>query len=117
MFLISTLLFAVAFGAALVAVYQIVVRDRDPVVARLRDLRTRALEARPEANPHAPSPIAAILAAIGGFLPTGDSSETLRSGLVRAGIREPSAPIIFLGTKAVLGVVGGVGWGAVNWAL
>jgi len=35
--LLATILFAVAFGTGLLAVYQILVRDRDPVVARLRD--------------------------------------------------------------------------------
>jgi len=46
--LLATILFAVAFGTGLLAVYQILVRDRDPVVARLRDLRARTVGARPE---------------------------------------------------------------------
>jgi tight adherence protein C len=117
MFLISTVLFAVAFGIGLLAIHQMMVRDRDPVVARLRDLRTRALEARPDLSAPKPSPLAALLAMLGGFMPTGESSEALRSGLERAGIRDPGAPILFLGAKALGAVVVGVGWVGVNWAL
>jgi tight adherence protein C len=117
MFLISTVLFAIAFGIGLLAIYQMMVRDRDPVVARLRDLRTRALEARPDLSAPKPSPLAALLAMLGGFMPTGESSEALRSGLERAGIRDPGAPILFLGAKALGAVVVGVGWVGVNWAL
>jgi tight adherence protein C len=117
MFLISTLLLAVAFGTGLVALYQILVRDRDPVVVRLRDLRTRALAARPVENKERPSFIVETLAALGGFLPTGESGDSLRSGLERAGIRSPRAQVVFLGTKVVLAAACGVGWVVVNWML
>ena len=117
MFLISTLLFAVAFGTGLVALYQILVRDRDPVVVRLRDLRTRALAARPVQNAERPSVIVETLAALGGFLPTGESGDSLHSGLERAGFRSSRAQVVFLGTKVVLAAVCGVGWVIVNWML
>jgi len=117
MFLISTLLLAAALGLGMLALYQVLVRDRDPVAVRLRDLRSRALAARPSYNPEAPSPIAGLLATLGGFLPTGDSRESLHSGLVRAGIRGKRAPLVFLGAKVLLAAVFGVGWIAVNFAL
>lgn len=117
MFLISTLLLAVALGIGFLALYQILVRDRDPVTARLRDLRTRALAARPKLEAETPSPVAQLLASLGGFLPTGEDKEALQSGLVRAGIRSQTAPMIFLGAKGVLAVVFGAGWIILNFAL
>jgi len=117
MILISTLLFALAFGTGLLALYQVLVRDRDPVVTRLRDLRARALAARPSQIEERPPLIAEMLAAVGGFLPTGESKDTLRSGLERAGIRSQRAEFVFLGAKFVLAAVCGTGWIAVNWAL
>ena len=77
------------------------VRDRDPVTARLRDLRARALAARPVIESETPSPIASLLATLGGFLPTGEDKEALQSGLVRAGIRASNASSLFLGAKVV----------------
>jgi len=117
MLILATVLFAVAFGTGLLAVYQILVRDRDPVVTRLRDLRARALAARPDSQPERPNFVIESLAALGGFLPTGESTESLRSGLERAGIRTPRAEVVFLGTKVALGVVFGVGWLSFNYAL
>ena len=117
MFLISTLLLATALGIGFVAVYQILVRDRDPVTSRLRDLRTRALAARPQPEEETPNPIASLLATLGGFLPTGEDKEALQSGLVRAGIRAPNASMLFLGAKAVGAGVCGIGWIAINFAL
>ncbi len=117
MFLISTLLFAMAFGTGLIAVYQILVRDRDPVVTRLRDLRTRALAARPSQSEQRPPFVVEALAALGGFLPTGESGDSLRSGLERAGIRSPRAQVVFLGTKIVLAAAFASGWVAIHWML
>jgi tight adherence protein C len=117
MLVLSTILFAVAFGTGLLALYQILIRDRDPVVTRLRDLRARALASRPEAKEVRPSFIVEMLATLGGFLPTGESTESLRSGLERAGIRALKAELVFLGTKVVLAAVLGIGWVALNYAL
>jgi tight adherence protein C len=117
MLILSTLLFAIAFSVGLYAVYQLVIRDRDPVVARLRDLRTRALAARPDQNAPSPPLIPTILATLGGFLPTGESREALQSGLERAGIRRPGAAAAFLGAKVLLAGTCAVGWIGVNFAL
>ena len=117
MLVISTILFAIAFGTGLLALYQILVRDRDPVVTRLRDLRARALASRPDAQEERPNFFVEALAALGGFLPTGESTESLRSGLERAGIRAPRAEVVFLGTKVVLAAAFGLGWVTVNYAL
>ena len=108
MLILSTILFAIAFSAGLVAVYQLVIRDRDPVVARLRDLRSRALSARPEQLAPHPPLVATLLAMLGGLLPTGESQDAVRSGLERAGIRNPGAAVVFLGTKVLLAAVCGV---------
>lgn len=114
---LASLLFAIAFGTGLLGLYQILVRDRDPVVSRLRDLRSRALASRPDQSaPKAPV-LEEILAALGGFLPTGETAESLRSGLERAGIRAPRAALVFLGSKIVLAVGLGVGWVTVNWVM
>jgi tight adherence protein C len=117
MLVLSTILFAIAFGTGLLALYQILVRDRDPVVTRLRDLRARALASRPDSKEERPPFLTEMLATVGGFLPTGESTESLRSGLERAGIRAPRAELVFLGTKVVLAVTAGVGWVSVNYAL
>jgi tight adherence protein C len=117
MLVISTILFAIAFGTGLLALYQILVRDRDPVVTRLRDLRARALASRPEAQTEQPNFVVEILANIGGFLPTGETTESLRSGLERAGIRAPRAEVVFLGTKVALAAGLGIGWLSVNYLL
>jgi tight adherence protein C len=117
MLVLSTILFAIAFGTGLLALYQILVRDRDPVVTRLRDLRARALASRPDAQEEKPNLFVEALAAIGGFLPTGESTESLRSGLERAGIRAPRAEVVFLGTKVALAAALGLGWITVNYAL
>ena len=117
MFLISTLLLATALGIGFFAVYQILVRDRDPVTTRLRDLRSRALAARPQLEEETPNPLASLLATLGGFLPTGEDKEALQSGLVRAGIRAPNASMLFLGAKAVGAAACGIGWVTINFAL
>lgn len=117
MFLISTILLAFALAAGTLALYQLLVRDRDPVTVRLRDLRSRALAARPGLDLERPSLIAGLLASLGGFLPAPDSNEALQSGLVRAGIRDPKAGLVFLGAKAVGAVVCGFGCIALYFAL
>jgi tight adherence protein C len=115
--LLATILFAIAFGTGLLAVYQILVRDRDPVVARLRDLRARTVAARPEVKKDRPWTFANALAALGGFLPTRESDESLRSGLERAGIRAPRAELVFLGTKVFLAFTCGLAWLSISYAL
>src|SRR3972149_1886539 len=88
MILISTLLFAIAFGLGLLAFYQILVRDRDPVVTRLRDLRARALAARPSQVEGQRPFFVEILAALGGFMPTGGSPDALRRLARRTGVED-----------------------------
>lgn len=117
MFLISTILLAFALAVGTLALYQVFVRDRDPVAVRLRDLRSRALAARPDLDSEAPGLVSGLLATLGGFLPASDSNEALQSGLVRAGIRDPRASLVFLGSKFVLAVAFGFGWIALNFFL
>lgn len=117
MFLISTFLLAIALGVGAYGVYLALVRDRDPVAMRLRDLRTRALAARPVHDDERPSFLMQFLALLGGFLPSDDSKESLQSGLVRAGIRDANAPVVFMGAKVVSATLCASGWLAVNFAL
>lgn len=117
MFLISTFLLAVALAVGVYGAYMALVRDRDPVAMRLRDLRTRALAARPVHEDERPSFLLQFLAMLGGFLPAGDSKESLQSGLVRAGIRDATAPMVFLGAKGICAIVGASGWLTVNFAM
>lgn len=117
MFLISTFLLAVALAVGVYGAYMALVRDRDPVALRLRDLRTRALAARPVHEDERPSFLLQFLAMLGGFLPADDSKESLQSGLVRAGIRDATAPMVFLGAKVVCAVLGASGWLTVNFAM
>jgi tight adherence protein C len=46
----------------------------------------------------------ALIARLGGFLPARDGKDALRSGLVAAGYRGQEAPLVFLGSKALLAV-------------
>lgn len=117
MFLISTFLLAVALAVGVYGAYMALVRDRDPVAMRLRDLRTRALAARPVHEDERPSFLLQFLAMLGGFLPAGDSKESLQSGLIRAGIRDATAPMVFLGAKGICAIVGAAGWLTVNFAM
>jgi tight adherence protein C len=117
MFLISTFLLAVALAVGVYGIYLSLVRDRDPVAMRLRDLRTRALAARPDQDEERPSFVMQFLAMLGGFLPADDSKESLQSGLVRAGIRDAAAPAVFLGAKALSALLCAMGWLAVNFAM
>lgn len=117
MFLISTFLLSVALAVGVYGVYLALVRDRDPVAMRLRDLRTRALAARPVHEEERPNFLLQFLSTLGGFLPAGDSQESLHSGLVRAGIRDGTAPLIFLGAKVILAAVCAAGWLGVNFAM
>jgi tight adherence protein C len=117
MFLISTFLLAVALAVGVYGAYTALVRDRDPVAMRLRDLRTRALAARPVHDDERPSFLLQFLAMLGGFLPADDSKESLQSGLVRAGIRDAAASSVFLGAKVVCAVLGSSGWLGVNFAM
>jgi tight adherence protein C len=117
MFLISTFLLAVALAVGVYGLYTALVRDRDPVAMRLRDLRTRALAARPVHEEERPPFLLQLLATLGGFLPSADSNESLHSGLVRAGIRDAGAPAVFLGAKVVSAVLCSTGWLGVHFAL
>jgi tight adherence protein C len=117
MFLLSTVLLAIALAVGTVSIYHVFVRDRDPVAVRLRDLRSRALSSRPNLDPDSPSPLASLLATLGGFLPSSDSNEALKSGLVRAGLRNPNAGVVFLGTKIVGAAVCSFGWITANFMM
>jgi tight adherence protein C len=117
MFVISTFLLALALIVGVYGIYVSLVRERDPVALRLRDLRTRALATRPAPDAERPSFLLQILATLGGYLPANDSKESLQSGLVRAGIRDASAPTVFLGVKLVMAIGGVVGWIAIHSVL
>jgi len=116
MLILATVLFAVAFGTGLLAVYQILVRDRDPVVTRLRDLRARALAHGPIRSPSGRTSSSRA------WPPWADSPNRRehREPSLRPRARgDPRAAggAGFPGSKIVLAVVLSLGWVSVNYAL
>lgn len=96
----SVLVFAtIAVGAY--AVHVEARSTRSPVAARLRELRATRSGATVNFGDRPPAVLKG-LAQLGGFLPSPDGSNALRTGLVRAGFRRPEAVLVFLGTKLVL---------------
>jgi tight adherence protein C len=111
--MMSLLIFA-AVSIAAYAVHVRVTADKNPVAARLRDLRTSRGTAGVSYGKRPPL-FLKLLATIGGFLPANDSADALRSGLVRAGYRAAEAPLVFMGSKLLLAATVPVMWSAVSY--
>jgi tight adherence protein C len=87
------------------------------VAARLRALHAlRENESAVLFNSR-PRPLRRLIAAIGGFLPSRDGTEALRTGLVRGGFRRADAVLVFLGAKLVCAVSLPVLWVAAAHAM
>jgi tight adherence protein C len=105
----SLLLFA-AVSLAAYAVWSQVATARDPVAARLREIRaSHAVGARATFGER-PDPFLEALARLGGFLPAREGRDVLRSGLVRAGYRRAEAVAVFLGCKVACAVLVPIVW-------
>ena len=105
----SLLLFA-AVSLAAYAVYSRVATARDPVAARLRQIRAAHAGGARAHFGDRPDPILELLARLGGFLPAREGRDVLRTGLVRAGFRRPEAVGVFLGSKIACAVITPVVW-------
>src|SRR6185436_6346667 len=98
MLIMMTLLIAAAVTAAAMAVYQTTVTERNPVTLRLRELRLQTQNSLPS-YARRPPLLAKLIAQVGGFLPSHDGTDAMRTGLVRAGIRREDSVLVFLGSK------------------
>jgi tight adherence protein C len=105
----SLLLFA-AVSLAAYAVWSQVATARDPVAARLREIRASHSVGARATFGERPDPILEVLARLGGFLPAREGRDVMRSGLVRAGFRRPEAVAVFLGCKVACAVLVPIVW-------
>jgi len=116
----SMLLFA-AVSLAAYAVYSRVSTARDPVAARLRQIRAQHSTGARAHFGERPDPFLELIARLGGFLPAREGRDVLRTGLVRAGFRRPEAVGVFLGSKIASAVVVPLAWisvaGLLGWPL
>jgi tight adherence protein C len=110
----SGLIFAAVTMAAF-AIYRTSVTERDPVTLRLRELRMLQTTAAAPGSGKRPSTLARLIAQLGGFLPASDGNDTLRTGLVRAGLRRGDAPLVFMGCKVVCALVFPMAWTAYGY--
>lgn len=111
--LFSLLLFA-AVSLAAYAVWSQVATARDPVAARLRQIRDSHSSGARQSFGERPDALFALLARLSGFLPARDGRDVLRSGLVRAGFRDPQAVAVFLGSKIACAALLPLAWIAVG---
>ena len=103
--LIFSLLLFLAVSIAAYAVWSQVATARDPVAARLRQIRSSHSGGIRSTFGERPDPLSELLARLGGFLPAREGRDVLRSGLVRAGFRKPEAVGVFLGSKIACAVL------------
>ncbi len=108
----STLIFAAVSVAAYAAWVQ-AATDSNPMAIRLRQLR--AMHTTPTSMNYAERPpvLLELIARLSGFLPAREGRDALRTGLVRAGYRRPTAVLVFLGSKVLLAVTLPVLW--ISW--
>lgn len=99
--LMSVLIFA-AVSMAAFAFYTTTVTERNPVALRLRELRMLHANTASVAYGRRPGALLKLIAQLGGFLPSADGADALRTGLVRAGFRRADAPLIFMGSKVLM---------------
>ena len=110
--LMSVLIFA-AVSVAAYAVYAGVGADKNPVAARLQQLRQSS--ATSVGYGRRPPVLLKLIAALGGFMPAKDGTDALRTGLVRAGYRGGEAPLVFMGTKLLMAAAVPVAWSAISY--
>ena len=108
-FVFSLLVFA-AVAVALYAAWNKPGADEDSLAARLRQLRQNRGSSPDVSFGERPPLLLDLIARLGGFLPASEGRNALRTGLVRAGYRFPSAPLVLLGSKILLAVALPVLW-------
>ena len=114
MILVTSILIFAAVSAAAYAVSVHVATERSPVAVRLRQLRAQHGNAQVSYGDRPPV-IMRLIAQLGGFLPSREGSDALRTGLVRAGYRRGDAPLILLGSKVLCAIALPVAWMAVGY--
>lgn len=112
--LMSLLIFA-AIGAASYAIYLHVSTEKSPVAVRLRELRSQYAHTGAASFGDRPPMPLKMLADLGGFMPSNEGRNALRTGLIRAGYRRPDAVMVFLGSKLLLAALLPVVWIAIGW--
>jgi tight adherence protein C len=105
-----SLLLFLAVSLAAYAVWSRVATARDPVAARLRQIRASHSGGARATFGERPDPLLELLARLGGFLPAREGRDVMRSGLVRAGFRRPEAVAVFLGCKIACAVLVPIAW-------
>jgi len=100
----SILIFAAVVASAY-AMHVQLVSGKDPAALRLRKIRAGRLANLSPAFGEQPSLLLKLIARLGGFFPAREGRDALRSGLVCAGHRSASAPLVFLGGKIVFAIL------------
>ena len=101
---IASLLVFAAIAVTAYATWLSSTSQASPMAVRLRALHSlRSSESAALYNSR-PKPLRRLIAAIGGFLPSRDGTQALRTGLVRGGFRRADAVMVFLGAKAICAV-------------
>ena len=113
--IVTSILIFAAVTAAAYAVSLHVATEKSPVAMRLRQLRTMHGESAVGYGDR-PALLIKIIAQLGGFLPSSQGSNALRTGLIRAGYRRGDAVLVFLGAKVVLAVALPLIWIGVAYA-
>ena len=114
--IVMSLLIAAAVTAGAIAVYQTTVTERNPVTLRLRQLRMQTAGTGVMAT-RKPPLVFKLLAQIGGFLPSANGRDALRTGLVRAGYRRGDAVLVLLGCKILCAALLPILWMAAGYAM
>jgi len=112
--IVSVLIFA-AISLGAYAVYVDSVTTKSPVAIRLRELRSLRTGAA-VAYGDRPPLLLKLIAQLGGFMPSQDGRNALRTGLVRAGFRRPEAVLVLLGSKIVMAAALPLAWVAIAYA-
>jgi len=105
-----SLLLFLAVSLAAYAVWTRVATARDPVAARLRQIRASHSSGARATFGERPDPLLELLARLGGFLPAREGRDVMRTGLVRAGFRRQEAVAVFLGCKIACAVLVPLAW-------
>jgi tight adherence protein C len=112
--LVSILIFAaISLGAYAISVQS--ATTKSPVALRLRELRAMRTGGAVAYGDRPPF-LLTLIAQVGGFLPSSDGRNALRTGLVRAGFRRDQAVLVFLGLKLILAAALPIAWVAFAYA-
>ena len=98
---VAALLFALSVGVGVFALWSALHSERHHAESRMRHIRESHERAKGLLYGEKPFWALEALAWLGGFLPAAEGRAVLRTGLVQAGFRKPTAPLILLGLKVL----------------